>query len=170
VLNGVLALHDINDVEAYCAHILNKARLTLTPQDHEDALAYLITAAWHLSTTYKPGTRSFSGYAGKHLPRRLIDWQRQRKDTRYPSNTKYTTVSIDEPAGHIGLPTYNHTSRNDGIRDRLAQADLAASHDNPRDRNADQLVRLLRKRSRQPTRNNNTRDPRTTPDTPRLPD
>jgi hypothetical protein len=170
VLNGTLALNGINDVEAFCTTILNRARLELTPHEHEDALAYLIEETWILSRTYRPGARSFSTHAGTRLPQRLIDWQRQRKDTRYPSNTKYTTVSIDEPAGHIGLPTYNHTSRNDGIRDRLAQADLAASHDNPRDRNADQLVRLLRKRSRQPTRNNNTRDPRTTPDTPRLPD
>jgi hypothetical protein len=148
VLNGRLALHDIHDVEAYCAHILQRARLTLTPQDHEDALAYLTEEAWILSRTYRPGTRSFSGYAGQRLPQRLTDWQRKRKDTRYPSNTKYTLTYTDDPA----------------IRRQLERTHTNGSNDDPRDRNTDQLVRLLRTRSRQPTRNNNESDPRTASD------
>jgi hypothetical protein len=143
VLNGRLELHDIRDTEAFCNNILQKARLTLTPQDHEDALAYLIATAWHLSTTYKPGTRSFSGYAGQRLPQRLTDWQRTRKDTRYPSNTRYTLTYTDDPA----------------IRRQLERTHTNGSHDDPRDRNTDQLVRLLRTRSRNPTRNNHTPHP-----------
>jgi hypothetical protein len=139
VLNGRLELHDIRDTEAFCTYILNRSRLTLTPQDHEDALAYLIQEAWILSTRHRPGNTPFSAHAATRLPQRLIDWQRQRKDTRYPSNTRYTTVSIHSHA----------------VRSRLEQPDLNGSHDDPRDRNTDQLVRLLRTRSRQPTRNNN---------------
>jgi DNA-directed RNA polymerase specialized sigma24 family protein len=162
MLNGKLELHDVRDVEAFCVRILQ--RTTLTPQDHEDALAYLIESCWLLSTQYQPGTASFSTYAGKQLPRRLIDWQRKRKDTRYPSNTRYTQHSLD---------TINTTKRNgniddygdhrtDYLRSRLEHTHTHTSHDHPRDRTADQLVRLLRTRSRSTTRNHHPPHPRTT--------
>jgi hypothetical protein len=157
VLNQRYELHDIRDTEAFCAYILQRSRLTLTPQDHEDALAYLIEETWILSTRHRPGNTPFSAHAATRLPQRLIDWQRKRKDTRYPSNTKYTTVSIDEPAGHIGLPTYNHR-----IRNRLDNDPTPPRYDHLGNRNADQLVRLLRTRSRSTTRNHHPPHPRTT--------
>jgi DNA-directed RNA polymerase specialized sigma24 family protein len=171
VLNGRLELHDIRCVESYCAHIIQRSRLNLNPHDHEDLLTWLIESTWHLSTTYRPGGRSFSAYAGTRLPQRLIDWQRQRKDTRYPSNTKYTTISIDGAHGkRSGHLTEYADDTSTYLRDRLEHHLGPPSHDHPRDRTADQLVRLLRNRSRQPTRNNHTPHPRTETHPTRLTD
>jgi hypothetical protein len=148
MLNGKLELDDVRDTEAFCTYILNRARLNLTPHEHEDALAYLIEETWILSTRHRPGNTPFSAHAATRLPQRLIDWQRKRKDTRYPSNTRYTLTYTDDPA----------------VRRQLERTHTNGSHDDPRDRNTDQLVRLLRTRSRQPTRNNNESDPRTASD------
>jgi hypothetical protein len=136
VLNGRLALNGIHDVEAFCAYIIQRSRLTLTPQDHEDALAYLIEETWILSQHHRPGAGTFTAHAATRLPQRLIDWQRKRKDTRYPSNTRYTEHSLD----HLDRP-HTHTS-----------------HHDPRDRDARDLVRVLRTRSRPDPRHNHHAD------------
>jgi hypothetical protein len=148
VLNGTLALNGIHDVEAFCIYILK--RLKLTPHEHEDALAYLIEETWILSTHHKPGAGTFPAHAATRLPQRLIDWQRKRKDTRYPSNTRYTTIHTDDPT----------------IRRQLERTHTNPSHNDPPDRNTDQLVRLLRTRSRSRPRNNHKTHPRTTTDPP----
>jgi hypothetical protein len=146
VLNQRYELHDIRDTEAFCAYILQRSRLTLTPQDHEDALAYLIEETWILSTRHRPGNTPFSAHAATRLPQRLIDWQRKRKDTRYPSNTRYTQHSLDDHR----------------IRNRLDNDPTPPRYDHLGNRNADQLVRLLRTRSRSTTRNHHPPHPRTT--------
>jgi hypothetical protein len=96
VLNGQLALHDIRDTEAFCITIIQRSRLELGHHDQQDLLAYLVEEAWILSRTWRPGPSPFSTHAGQWLPRRIIDWQRQRQDTRYPSNTRFAEVSIDD--------------------------------------------------------------------------
>jgi hypothetical protein len=146
VLNGTLALNGIHDVEAFCIYILKRSRLKLTPHEHEDALAYLIEETWILSQHHRPGAGTFTAHAATRLPQRLIDWQRKRKDTRYPSNTRYTQHSLDDHR----------------IRNRLDNDPTPPRYDHLGNRNADQLVRLLRTRSRSTTRNHHPPHPRTT--------
>ena len=74
LLNGVLALHDIHDVEAFCTHIIQQRHLTLNHHQHEDLLTTLIETTYELSLNYKPGrTIRFSTYAGTILRQRLTD-------------------------------------------------------------------------------------------------
>jgi len=82
MLNGILALHDVRDVEQFCGRIIGRSRLELSAQDNEDLLAYLIETAWELSLLYDRGDSQypprFSVYATNFLGLRVIDWQRAR--------------------------------------------------------------------------------------------
>jgi DNA-directed RNA polymerase specialized sigma24 family protein len=103
VLNGRLQLHDIHDTEAYVHHLLRKGRWyhNLPPHQYEDLTTYLIAQAWELSTRYQPGGITFSTWAHTTLTKRITDWQRKtHTDTRYPSNTKYTTHPITDQLEH----------------------------------------------------------------------
>ncbi len=110
MLNGILALHDVRDVEAFCATIIHRSRLELDEHQHEDLLAYLVETAWQLSTADpQPWRTSFSGYATPLLRLRIIDWQRKRHGrTRWQfagytrTRTRPTLVSLDDPQ-HGGL-------------------------------------------------------------------
>ena len=81
MLAGKLALHDVRDTEALCVSVLRRSRLELSSHDFEDALSFLIEAAWKLSLGYQRGDRpaSFSSYAAPILQRRVTDWQRKTK-------------------------------------------------------------------------------------------
>ena len=76
-----LVLHDVRDVELYCARILHRANLTLAHHDSEDLLAYLVETCWELSLVYRPNGQParFSSYAAPILQRRVTDWQRKTK-------------------------------------------------------------------------------------------
>src|SRR4030095_237585 len=82
ILNGTFSLHEMEDVETWCSHIIRRTNLVLTDQDREDLLTYLIETAWQLSLTYQHGDPRFpprfSVYAGGILPLRITDWRRQR--------------------------------------------------------------------------------------------
>jgi hypothetical protein len=136
MLNGRFTLLDIEDAENYIHHFLKRGHWlrNLPPHDYEDLTAYMLEELWILSTKYRPGPASFSTYAGNRLPRIVIQWQRNRKDTRYPSNTKYTTTSIHHLDG----------------------SHIEPSPDLPRDRSASELVRVLRTRSREHPRNHDS--------------
>lgn len=84
MLNGTLALHDIRNVEAFCADIARRHLGRLGHHDHEELLAYLVEECWLLSVTvYQPSRGSFSTFAGDALRRKLIDHQRARGRTRW---------------------------------------------------------------------------------------
>jgi len=70
----------IQDVEAFCARIIERSGLELRYHDREDLLAYLIETAWDLSLGFEPeySTVVFSTYCGTILRRRVVDWQRRR--------------------------------------------------------------------------------------------
>jgi hypothetical protein len=79
VLSGTLSLFEVEDVEALCVSVLRQSRLKLSPADHEDALAYLISTCWEISVAYQPSDPPrFAVYARNILRRRAIDWQRAR--------------------------------------------------------------------------------------------
>ena len=54
LLSRPLSLHDVRDVERLCRAVLRHADLRLPHHDEEDALAYLISAAWELSERWDP--------------------------------------------------------------------------------------------------------------------
>ena len=79
MLNGTLSLHDVRDVEAFCAKVVHRSGLRLDTDQQNNLLAYLIGECWLLSERYDPGnghTTSFAGWAAHDLRRRVIDWAR----------------------------------------------------------------------------------------------
>jgi hypothetical protein len=153
MLNGTLALHDIRDVEAFVTAIVKRADLQLLTEETEDLNAYLIATTWELSLKYHAGRISFSTWAQHTLRKRIIDWQRQkygRSTWQFKDSTHYrkrpTIVSIDEPRGHYSETgselTYDHAAER-GLHSTVTPS----SGHPPRDRDASDLVRLLRTRS-----------------------
>jgi hypothetical protein len=95
VLNGNFRLHNIEDVEAFCAVIIQRAGLDLSYHDSEDLLAFLIESAWELSIAYDRGDPKFTDtyfpfYAKRMLSRRVVDWQRNRNGrTRWTDSKRW---------------------------------------------------------------------------------
>jgi len=96
MLAGTLALHDIRDVELYCARILHRANLDLAHHDSEDLLAYLVETCWELSLGYRPNGQPhrFSSYAAPILQRRVTDWQRKKNGR---TTWKFATHTYERP-------------------------------------------------------------------------
>jgi DNA-directed RNA polymerase specialized sigma24 family protein len=152
MLNGTLELWDIRDAEAYCAGLLRNAKLNLTTDDHEDALAYLIETAWELSTKDpQPWRTSFSGWLTPILRLRIVDWQRQRhgRSTWQFKNHTYQRArpELVSYEAEANVHSRNEGNNTDRYTDRLARAITETHRDPPRDRDASDLVRLLRTRS-----------------------
>lgn len=86
---AAFSLHDVDDVPALARKAmdarLNEFGAHLTPQDKEDALAYLIATAWELSRSYdKKLGPAYSTYCFRMLKLRLVDWYRMTfGDARY---------------------------------------------------------------------------------------
>ena len=80
LLSSAFRLHDLEDVERFCAGILQQSGPRLSHHEHEDALSWLIETAWELSLRYEPGDRParFGFYAKSILVKRVHDWRRQR--------------------------------------------------------------------------------------------
>lgn len=78
MLHGVLTLHDIRDVESFCADTIPKTWTDqLAAHDHEELLDYLIVIVWELSRNKRWHT-SFSGWVTPRLHQRRHDWLRKR--------------------------------------------------------------------------------------------
>ena len=80
LLSSGFALHEIEDVERFCAGILKQAGLALSHHEREDLLCYLVETAWELSLRYERGDHGsrFGFYAKAILVKRVHDWRRQR--------------------------------------------------------------------------------------------
>jgi hypothetical protein len=106
VLNSKLALHGIDDVEAFTAGIVQHSHFELSFHDRQELHAHLISECWRLSLVYRPGIirGGFSLWAGTTLRKRLIDWERQRfgrtkwqfSDRTY-ERPRTEIVSLDDP-------------------------------------------------------------------------
>lgn len=139
MLHGKLQLHDIRDVEAFTAQIINHKHLTQEPCDREDLHAYLIATCWELSIIQpQPWKRSFSGWATPLLQLRITDWQRNRY-------------------GRTTWTFHNHThTRPRPQPASLNDTDIPGTVDPQGDRSLD-LIRLLRTRDSHPPTPNRPR-------------
>jgi hypothetical protein len=145
LLRSRYSLLGIEDVERFCARVIEKSGLALRHEQRDDALAFLISTCWEISTRYEAGrgsTASFAGFAATTLRLRLVDWQRKefgRTRWQFDGHTyereRPALVSLDDDSG-------------DG---RLGEVVAGGSLDGDRDRAADQL-RLLAIRGRPPAR------------------
>lgn len=87
MLNGVLALHDVQDVERLCRSVLEPFRLRGSLDDFDDALAELIGVCWQLGERYdvaRDRQPNFAAYASCILSLRVHDRiRRVRGRTRW---------------------------------------------------------------------------------------
>lgn len=114
MLNSTYRLHDIDDVEAFCAHVAQlfygRTQTRLSPSEHEDLIAYLIVETSKLSERYTPTTPQarFHSYAHSLLNHRCTDWlrlHRGRSRWSWGDGTVYerkrpTLLSLDRAAGN----------------------------------------------------------------------
>lgn len=100
----------VRDVEAFCGAVLEKfhrgervahqpgSHAFLSRDDHDDAIAFLISASWQAWLDFRPddgrGTNRFGGYLSWILYRRHTDWLRGRFGSRrYPEGLIVTSVT-----------------------------------------------------------------------------
>ena len=141
MLKARFSLHDIADVEAFTARIIDRRNLELAWHDHEDLHAYLVETCWELSTTKpRPWRRSFSGWVQPLLILRVVDWRRQRygrtrqTGSRFDRNPQWNQdrtlpvfVPIDdrpnEPIDPVTVDTgaYSDTDARRLLRERCSQ-------------------------------------------------
>src|SRR6266496_3773256 len=79
MLHGKLALHDVEDVEALAAYVIQRSGVELSYHEHEELLSYLVEVTWELSLRYEEGIirKGFSLWATTTLKRRVVEWQRR---------------------------------------------------------------------------------------------
>ena len=153
MLNGRLRLHDINDVEAFCARIVERTNPTLSHHDREDLLAYLITTTWELSAKHQPTLGEFSKWVGYKLSQRTVDWSRQRNGRttwKFKGHTHHrprpTIVSIQLLEHQHGRAINGRAKLSDQVDAELGRAYTRLTVDPAEDRSPD-LTRVLRTRS-----------------------
>ena len=135
---------DIEDVEGFCQRIIQQSGLDLTHHDREDLLAFLVATTWELSLDYQEGVyrKGFAFYAGAHLKRRLVDWNRKRFGrTRWQFRDRVyerpvpTFVALDDQHG-----TTQHGSQVDADTDSLQDLlGLDGAGDSPPLRGTDEV-------------------------------
>jgi hypothetical protein len=145
MLNGTLELHDIRDVEAFCATILterigylqnafDKAGRTFTSHNAEEYVTFLVERCWERSLDPNQWRTSFSGWVGVKL--RHYDTVQYLRNELKRNTWKFATHTYERPRPIIeSLDTGSHEPLTETHRDP------------PRDRDASDLVRLLRTRS-----------------------
>src|SRR5215218_119677 len=102
-LGARFPLHDIEDVERFCAALLERDRCRLEHYEREDLLVYLVEECWRFSLKFRPGRGRFSVWVYGSLRRRVVDWERQRygrtvwkfKDRVY-ERPRVELVSLDD--------------------------------------------------------------------------
>jgi hypothetical protein len=142
LLGERLSLHDVDDVEQFAWHIIERSTLKLVWHEREDLCSYLVATAWELSRRQDDSRGRFSNWLGYKLAQRCYDWERQRKgqtrwkfgDGRVYERERPTIVSLD-----------------DSEHDRLGEPVGGSSMDDGSSGLADEL-RALGQRARRPGR------------------
>ena len=131
-----LRLHDVRDAVAFATSVADRSGLSLTAEDREELIAFLVETAWSASKSFDPGRGSFSSFLHVRLRQRTIDWQRQRFGRR---TWKFRDYVYERP--HVDVLSL------DGPGDRLGELESARGGDPPAGRDPD-LARLQREGSR----------------------
>lgn len=138
LLTSKLKLHDVDDVERFCASHLQTQPQWRQLEEHrkDDALAYLISETWRISTRYDPARNtSFSKHAYAYQPKFFIQWLRDTfVDQRYGDDDKQTRDAIAHPAS-LDAPVVTA----DGEPGRLG--DLVAVSDRDDQADSEQVLR-----------------------------
>jgi DNA-directed RNA polymerase specialized sigma24 family protein len=112
LLGRTWALHDLENVENFVVKVLDdtlRARgAYLQRHEYEDAVSFLLGAAWTLSEQWDPGRGvSFSSFAYRTLRLRVVDWYRAefgRSKWQFANGThvreRPAVLSIDDPDGN----------------------------------------------------------------------
>jgi hypothetical protein len=90
VLGTSVALHDIDDIEAFVGSTISRSGIQLGADEHDELLAEGIAILYQLAERFEPRRGShqqdgrFSGFAAQFLSRKLGDaWHRLNPDHRY---------------------------------------------------------------------------------------
>jgi hypothetical protein len=144
LLNGVLALHDVEDVEKLCRAVLAPFERRGMVDDFEDALAELVGVCWQLGERYdreRDRRPNFAAYASLILSLRVHDrirrvrgrtkWsfrEERRESGRLPRSyerERPVVLSLDAPVGGPGQmcaecrqPVFEGGAMHDGCRRR----------------------------------------------------
>ncbi|MBA2359823.1 MAG: hypothetical protein H0V79_02620 [Actinobacteria bacterium] len=77
-MGSKFSLLGIDDVEAFCARVVEKRRLDwLDYHEREALIVYLVEVTWELSERFQPRGYPFSQWLRSTLERRCIDWLRK---------------------------------------------------------------------------------------------
>lgn len=133
--NGRIALHDIDDCEAFVIDAWRRTRIRLDRID-EELVAEGLAVLWRMGIKFD-GRGRFSGYAAKYLPGKLIDaWHGQHENHVSVRAAGQRSVEILDPALSLQGLFYNRGSEDgdhgpaNGYRDEDAIVELAG--DDPR--------------------------------------
>src|SRR3954469_10802317 len=100
-------LHDVDNVEAFCARILDSVLRAnggyLRADQREEAVSFLVMVCVERAGVYRAGAVPFSQYAGWILARRMTDWYRSalgdlRAQTKRPRSVSYDELTDDASA------------------------------------------------------------------------
>jgi hypothetical protein len=139
LLSSRLSLFDVNDVEALCGSEIRRSSLSLSHQDWEELLVYLIESVWEASLRFEPGVirskstvnpeadgQGFGCWARLTLRRRIVDWQRAKLGrTRWQFRNPDGSIRIHERERTIILSL----DTDDSVRDQLGATVTAGSGD-----------------------------------------
>jgi hypothetical protein len=156
------ALHDVEDVERLVRTALDdglRARgAHLRVHQYDDALAFLLGAAWEISERWEPGRGgvAFATFLYRTIRLRLVDWWRAefgRSKWQFSNGAhvreRPVIYSIERETGVSGGdPRHNTAASSDIVTGELARAYAEKSSDPATDRCPD-LSRLLTGGSRQ---------------------
>jgi len=126
MLSAKFSLHSIADVEHFCSRSLStslaRSNMYLSPEQREEALAYLIAEAWWLAQRYDADRGiSFSTYCGTYLPGRFKNWLSTQIGRAGSARARAEVVSLDglrDRGGELGGAL--------DLRSEHAQADCLA--------------------------------------------
>ena len=112
MLHSPIALHDIENCEAFVRDTLRRSTLPFGDDEYEEMVAEGLLILCELSKRYRPRLDGydtdgcFSGYAARYLPRRLGDaWHR-----RHPEHRRVTDPTTGRRRWHYDRPPTSLTA------------------------------------------------------------
>jgi RNA polymerase sigma factor (sigma-70 family) len=110
--NNQYHLYNIENPRAFVRAALTKLNLQLTPTETEDLASEGVAILYELAKTYKPAIGTFSGYATRYLPGRLLRAWHKSNENHYIKTENGTqkweygpaALSLDDPDTNLEIP------------------------------------------------------------------